>query len=254
MAPAAMLDVVVAEALWVRPYPVRLAGATFGARMTVIRLGGGEIIIHSPCPFDPPLAAAIAELGPVAAIIAPGNLHWLHVRSCQQAFPEARTFVCPGVERRAQSLAFDGVLGDEAPPLWAGQLSQVALQGTGLVREVAFFHRRSRTLILVDLIENFTPATPGTNLFSRMIFRALGMWGRPAPRARVPVRLGRQGARPGRAAAHPGLGLRTRDPVPRRPHQARRPKRRPAGLAKRSELSQRCRHQVDFDRRSRHSG
>lgn len=181
MAPAAMLDVVVAEALWVRPYPVRLAGATFGARMTVIRLGGGEIIIHSPCPFDPPLAAAIAELGPVAAIIAPGNLHWLHVRSCQQAFPEARTFVCPGVERRAQSLAFDGVLGDEAPPLWAGQLSQVALQGTGLVREVAFFHRRSRTLILVDLIENFTPATPGTNLFSRMIFRALGMWGRPAP-------------------------------------------------------------------------
>jgi len=176
-----MLEVVVAGALWVRPYPVRLAGATFDARMTVIRLGGGQILIHSPCPFDQTLAAAITALGPVAAIIAPGNLHWLHVRSCQRAFPAAPTFVCPGVEARAKGLAIDGVLGDEAPPLWAGELSQVALQGTRLVREVAFFHRSSRTLILVDLVENFTAATPHTNLMSRMLFRALGMWGRPAP-------------------------------------------------------------------------
>ena len=49
------------------------------------------------------------------------------------------------------------------------------------MREVAFFHRASRTLILVDLVENFTPATPGTNLFLRIVFRALGMWNRPGP-------------------------------------------------------------------------
>jgi hypothetical protein len=49
------------------------------------------------------------------------------------------------------------------------------------MREVAFFHRASRTLILVDLVENFTPATPGTNLLLRVIFRALGMWNRASP-------------------------------------------------------------------------
>jgi len=176
-----MLDVVVPGSLWVRSYPVRLGGARFTARMTVIRLGDGKVVIHSPGPFDQALAAAVARLGPVAAIIAPGNLHWLHVRSCQRAFPDALTFVCPGVERRAKGLAADGVLGDEAPPLWAGELSQVALQGTRLMREVAFFHGSSRTLILVDLIENFTPATPGTNLFLRILLRALGMWDRPSP-------------------------------------------------------------------------
>ncbi len=175
------LEAFVPDALWLREYPVRLGGARFNARMTVIKLRSGELLVHSPCAFDDSLAAEVAALGRVAAIIAPGNLHWLHVRSCQQAFPDAVTYVCPGVDERAKDLRFDFVLGDEAPPLWADELSQVALQGTRVMREVAFFHRASRTLILVDLVENFTSATPGTNWLLRSIFRALGMWNRPAP-------------------------------------------------------------------------
>lgn len=179
MAPS--LDVFVPNALWLLDYSVKLGGARFNARMTVIKLRSGGILVHSPCEFDDLLATEVAALGPVAAIIAPGNLHWLHVRSCQQAFPDAATYVCPGVEKRAKGLNFEFVLGDEAPPLWADELSQVALQGTRLMREVAFFHRASSTLILVDLVENFTPSTPGTNLLSRIVFRALGMWNRPSP-------------------------------------------------------------------------
>ncbi|HEX6839144.1 MAG TPA: DUF4336 domain-containing protein [Polyangia bacterium] len=175
------LEVFVPDALWLREYPVRLGGVRFNARMTVIKLRSGEIVVHSPCAFDDSLAAEVAALGRVAAIIAPGSLHWLHVRSCQQAFPDAATYVCPGVEERAKGLRFDFVLGDEAPPLWADELSQVALQGTRIMREVAFFHRASRTLILVDLVENFTSATPGTSLSLRLLFRALRMWNRPAP-------------------------------------------------------------------------
>jgi hypothetical protein len=175
------LEVFVPDALWLRQYFVRLGGARFNARMTVIRLRSGELVIHSPCAFDDSLTAEVAALGRVAAIIAPGNLHWLHVRSCQQAFPDADTYVCPGVEKRAKGLGFDVVLGDVAPPLWADDLSQVAVQGARLMREVAFFHRASRTLILVDLVENFTSTTPGTNVLLQIVFRALGMWGRPAP-------------------------------------------------------------------------
>lgn len=179
---SAFLEVIVPDALWVRLYSVRLGGARFSARMTVIKLGNGTLLIHSPCPFDEALTTAIAALGPVTAIIAPGTLHWLHVRSCQRAFPDALTFICPGVEKRAgPGITFDFVLGDESPPLWAGELSQVALQGTRVVREIAFFHRASRTLILVDLVENFTPATPRTNLFLRIVLGVLRMWNRPGP-------------------------------------------------------------------------
>ncbi len=175
------LEVFVPDALWLGGYAVSLGGARINARMTVIKLRSGEILIHSPCAFDDALTAEVAALGPVAAIIAPGNFHWLHVRSCQQAFPHAVTYVCPGVEKRAKGLAFDEVLGDVAPPLWAGELSQVSLQGTRVMREVAFFHHTSKTLILVDLVENVTAATPGTNWFLRLFFRTIGMWNTPSP-------------------------------------------------------------------------
>lgn len=176
-----MLDELVPGALWLREYGVRLGGARFHARMTVIRLRTGELVIHSPCELDAPLIAEVRALGRVAAIVAPGNFHWLHVPSCQLAFPDATTYVCPGVERRAKGLRYDVVLGDEAPSLWADELAQIAVDGTRVMREVAFFHRASRSLILVDLVENFTPATRGTNWFLRATFRAVGMWNRPTP-------------------------------------------------------------------------
>jgi hypothetical protein len=179
---APSLDVLVPDALWLGGYFVTLGGARINARMTVIKLRSGEILIHSPCAFDEALKAEVGALGRVAAIIAPGNFHWLHVRSCQQAFPEAVTYVCPGVEKRSKgALAFDEVLGDNAPALWAGELSQVLLQGTRVMREVAFFHHASKTLVLVDLVENVTAATPGTNWFLRALFRTIGMWNTPSP-------------------------------------------------------------------------
>ena len=179
MAPS--LEVFNPGALWLREYLVRMGGARFNARMTVVKLRRGEILLHSPCTFGDSVAAEVAALGRVAAIIAPGNYHWLHVPAWQQAFPDAVTYVCPGVEKRANGLTFEFLLGDEAPPLWADELSQVAVLGTRVMREVAFFHRASRTLILVDLVENVTSATPGTNLLLRILFRGLGMWNRPSP-------------------------------------------------------------------------
>jgi hypothetical protein len=179
MAPS--LPVLGPDALWLRDYFVRLGGARFNARMTVVKLRSGHVLVHSPCPFDESLTAEVAALGRVAAIIAPSNFHWLHVRSCQRAYPDAATYICPGVEKRAKGLPFDFVLGDEPPSLWADELSQVALHGTPIMREVAFFHRASRTLIVVDLVENFTPSTPGMNLYLRVLLRAVRMWNRPSP-------------------------------------------------------------------------
>ncbi len=175
------LQVFVPDAIWVADYFLSLGGARINARMTVIRLRDGQVLIHSPCPFDDALRAEVAALGTVVAIIAPGNFHWLHVAACQRTFPDAKTYLCPGVQERAGKIAFDEVLGDDPPALWADELSQVCLRGTRVMREVAFFHHASRTLILVDLIENVTAATPGTNWWLRVSFRAIGMWNRPRP-------------------------------------------------------------------------
>lgn len=150
--------------------------------MTVIRLGSGRLIIHSPCDMTADVAAEIQSLGTVAHIIAPGNFHHIHVASAQASFPEATTWICPGVERRDPTLRYDAKLGDVAPSEWSDEIDQVFVQGTRIMQEVAMFHRASRTLLLVDLIENFTDATPHIGGALKFWFKhVMRMWNRPRP-------------------------------------------------------------------------
>ena len=150
--------------------------------MTVIRLASGELMLHSPCNITAAVAKEISALGPVAHIVAPGNFHHMYAATAQAAFPGAKTWVCPGIERKRPSLKYDGVLGDVAPADWAEEIDQALVQGTRIMREVAMFHRASHTLMLVDLIENFTDATPHTGgalkLWFKYVFR---MWNNPCP-------------------------------------------------------------------------
>ena len=150
--------------------------------MTVIRLASGQLMLHSPCKITAVIAEEISALGPVAHIVAPGNFHHLYAATAQAAFPRAKTWICPGIESRNPGLKYDGELGDVAPADWVDEIDQVLVRGTGIMREVAMFHRASRTLILVDLIENFTDATPNTGgalkLWFKYVFR---MWDNPRP-------------------------------------------------------------------------
>ncbi len=165
--------------LWVKEHPVRLAGGRFLTRMTVIRLDDG-LCLHSPVEIDAPTRLAIEEVGQVRAIIAPSTFHHFFVASAQQAFPAARTYAIDGLDKKRKDLHFDELLGSEPPAPWAGQMDQVIV-GNQVMREVDFLHRASRTLVAVDLVENFRDETPGTNAMLRGWMRLFGMWGRPRP-------------------------------------------------------------------------
>jgi hypothetical protein len=172
----------IADQIWLCPYSVRLMGTKFEARMTVIRLSSGRIILHSPSDITPVIAEEISVLGTVAHIVAPGNFHHLYISAAQAAFPKAKTWICPGAENRNPQLKYDGLLGDVAPAEWANEISQVLVQGSRIMREVAMFHRPSRTLILVDLIENFTDSTLRIGGMLKFWFKyVLRMWNNPRP-------------------------------------------------------------------------
>ncbi len=223
----------VADRVWLCAYPVSLAGARFDARMTVIRLASGELMLHSPCEITPTRADEIGALGPVAHIVAPGNYHTKYVGSAQAAFPNARTWICPGIERRRPDLKFDGILGDAAPADWAGEIDQVLVQGTWIMREVAMFHRASRTLILVDLIENFTDATPRVGGAAKFWFRLCPHVEQAAPRPGIPAWLERPEGGGEIAPPDSRLGLRADYPLARRSHRSRRPRRGRRGMVRR---------------------
>ncbi|MDH3629744.1 MAG: DUF4336 domain-containing protein [Gammaproteobacteria bacterium] len=144
----------VKERIWLLEYPVRFGGMDLFGRTTIIRLENGDLIVHDPCKIDESTKEKIDELGIVKYIIAPGTYHHLFVQDFQKKYPNAETYLCPGLERKRPDIKFDWILGNKPDYRWEGAIDQILVQGTKIICEVAFFHKSSRTLILVDLLEN----------------------------------------------------------------------------------------------------
>lgn len=170
------------DTIWIKEYPIHYAGVDFNSRMTVVRLKNGGLFIHSPCEIDKAIKIALDRIGKVEFIVAPGSYHYLYVESAQRAFPDADTFICPGVERKRPEMEFDWFLSDRPDKRWECDFEQVLVRGNRLIWEVAFFHKHTRTLILVDLIENITDDTKGVDwalkLWWKLVFH---MWNNPKP-------------------------------------------------------------------------
>lgn len=170
------------NSIWLLEYPISYAGTRFNSRMTLIRLKNGNLFLHSPCHVDEVVKREINELGIVEFIVAPGYYHYFHIASAQKAFPDAETLICPGIEKKLPHLKFDWILGDRPDERLAEDFAQVLIRGNKYIWEVAFFHKVTRTLVLVDLIENFTNQTKGVNwslkLWWKCVFR---MWENPKP-------------------------------------------------------------------------
>lgn len=170
------------DSIWLKEYPIHYAGCDFTARMTIVRLANGNLFIHSPCEIDDAVKEEIDKLGMVEFIVAPGSYHYFYVDSAQSAFPTAETLICPGIERKRPELEFDWILGDRPDPRWEADFEQVLVRGNRFIWEVAFFHKTTKTLILVDLIEYMTDHSVDVNWVIKFWWKAVfHMWNKPKP-------------------------------------------------------------------------
>jgi hypothetical protein len=161
--------------LWIADQPLRFFGLELGARMTIIRLAGARLLLHSPIARSPELAEQVERLGSPSFLIAPNRFHHLYAGDWQSAHPSARLYVAPGVEAKRPDLEISGVLGDDALPDWSDVLDQVPIRGFPLSNEVVFFHRPSRTLVASDLAFNVSAGSPA---LTRIAFWLMGAYGR----------------------------------------------------------------------------
>lgn len=167
-----MLVPVVPE-IWSVARPLRFLGVETGCRMTIVRLRGGGLFVHSPIGLEDGLREEVDGLGPVEAVVAPSLFHHLSISAWKQAYPEAVFACCPGLERKRADFAWDRVLGDRPEPEWAEDLQQVSFAARTMENEVVFFHPASRTMICADAIFNLgRHPSP----FTRVVARAL--WNR----------------------------------------------------------------------------
>jgi len=139
--------------------------------MTVVRLEGGGLFVHSPVSLDEETKRAVDALGPVKAIVAPSLFHHLYVAEWARAYPSASLSACPGLEKKRGDIAWTGVLGDEPDATWRGDLEQVFFGARKLENEVVFFHRKSRSIVSCDFIFNLATHP---SAFTRVVARFLG--------------------------------------------------------------------------------
>jgi hypothetical protein len=164
-----------AKGIWSQWAPQSFYGLHLGTRMTVVQLGNGQLLIHSPVAMTPELRTEVDALGPVRHIVAPNVYHHLYAGEWKAAYPDALLHGARGLAKRRKDLVIDRELGAETLPDWREHLDTALLKGT-VLNETVFLHRPSRSLIVADLIENFetSPHWP-----TRAYLKLGGVHGKP---------------------------------------------------------------------------
>lgn len=131
-------------------------------RAILIRLNNRDLFVVSPIQLTPEIRAAVDQLGTVKYLISPNHLHHLYLGEWCNVYPDAKPYASPKLPQKRKDLNFKAVLTGNPEPDWADQIDQClfgAQQGAqqGLLDEVVFFHRASRTVIFTDLIMDFDP-------------------------------------------------------------------------------------------------
>ena len=145
------------ENIWTAEGPmVRDMRAWFTTRMTVVKLSNGSIWIESPVPVSDDTLEEISELGPVKYLVAATMRHVWRLDNARTQFPDAQLWVCRRTRMTLQhgELPITGILTDTPPPDWANDFEQLEFKGSPLLSEVLFYHNKSRTVIIGDLIQS----------------------------------------------------------------------------------------------------
>ena len=166
-----------ADGVWLSTAPVSFLGMRLTTTMTVLRLGGPDLLVVSPAPLTAARRAAVEGLGRVAHLYAPNTFHHLWLGEWAAAFPQARVHAPAGLARKEPRLKIDRFHGGTTPePAFAGLIDEVPVAGFRL-DETVLVHRPSRTAVVADLVHNVgRPAHGWTARYTR----AMGFYDRIA--------------------------------------------------------------------------
>lgn len=133
--------------------PQTFFGLELGARMTVLSLADGLLVI-SPLAVDP---AVLSPFGEPRWVLAPNLFHHLHVGPWLDAGAEG--WAAPGLQTKRPDLSLAGIVEAGQHP-FGDEVELVPLQCFPLTNEVVVHHRPSKTLVVTDLVFNLAPTVP----------------------------------------------------------------------------------------------
>lgn len=132
-------------------------GFPFPTRSVIARLGNGDLWVWSPVRLTKELRQGIKSLGGrVAHLVSPNKLHHLFLAQWKSVYRAAELWGPLSTVKKCSTLPFTDALENKPPPAWRPVIDQAWFHGSVMMDEIVFFHRPSRTVIVADLIENFS--------------------------------------------------------------------------------------------------
>ena len=151
-----------AENIWIKGYPLSVLGTRHGRNVTVIRLSTGKLIIHSMAPFPAVDIEGILALGEPGWLVESMLLHDTYASEGREIFEDIPFLGPPGF---SEIVKFPTEPLYPGPMEWEGEIEVLPIAGCPKLEEIAILHTLSRTLIVADLIFNFSPEERGWNRF-----------------------------------------------------------------------------------------
>ncbi|AJR06418.1 DUF4336 domain-containing protein [Photobacterium gaetbulicola] len=170
----------IGDGIWVHEDSMKMLGTKLGLRMTVIRLSDGRLWVHSPTAISPALKQQIDELGSVCFLVAANNHHSKWLQDWIEAYPDAEVYVSAGIPRKVP-LSNYHILQRGMENEWQDDLEWQTMPSVPLFNETVFFHHRSKSLIVTDLVQNYPENTTHNGLAGAMtkyVFEPIGFKGR----------------------------------------------------------------------------
>lgn len=127
-----------------------------------MRLSSGKLVIHSMAPFAAQDLAGIQAAGEPAWLVEAMLLHDTYAAKGKEHFPTLPFLGPPGFSKVVK---FPVLTLQPPPEEWTGEIKVVRVQGAPKLEEHAFLHVASKTLIVADLVFNFSEEETGWDRF-----------------------------------------------------------------------------------------
>jgi hypothetical protein len=163
--------------IWMVEGPtVDFYGCPYPTRMALVKLEEGTVWVWSPVKLTETIKKELKFQGldQVKYIVSPNKIHHIFLKEWQDAFPNAQVYAPPGLKDRnvVKDVKFHGML-DEGTMPFATEISQVTVKGSFFMEEVVFYHKKSQTALVADLIQRF----PETGGFLGLLMKMDGLVG-----------------------------------------------------------------------------
>lgn len=165
----------VGDCIWEVSDPLQILGVEFGHRMTVVKLSSGDLWVHSPVELNADVQKALQSLGSLRYFVAPSAFHDLYWPPYFETFRDVEFHGVPGMP---SSLTFTHTFSDTLPSEWAEDFDMIAIHGAPMLNEHVFVHKKSKTLIVADLVFAFEKRQ---KMWERMFLTLNGVHGKIGP-------------------------------------------------------------------------